>query len=120
MEKSAKYLILTMMLSMLIFLNNNVLQAQSDSFFSDDRESRKSGDIGYELSEDDYVFSYKLFEENGFTFNGFENGNPDDGFTFGNFDFSPDNAPIGNGLLLLSCAGVFYVGTRRNKKENNK
>ena len=122
MEKRAKYLMLTIVMSMLIFLNDNVLQAQSDSFFNKNIDDRESGISGYDSLDEDYIFSYKLFEENGFTFNGFSNGNDNDGFTFNEFDFVPEEAPVGSGLLLLSCAGVLYVGTKRNRNQrgNNK
>jgi hypothetical protein len=49
--------------------------------------------------------------------NGFGNGNSNDGFTFDDYDFAPDNAPLGNGLLLLSFGGVFYAFLGRNRKE---
>ena len=120
MKCLVKYMSLILLLTVLMFSFNGTLQAQGDAFFNKSAEDRTADVVGYKSAADDYIFSYSLFEENGFTFNGFENGNDDDGFTFGDFDFSPDNAPLGSGLMLLSCAGMFYVGTKRNrnKKEN--
>ena len=119
MEKSAKYIIFTIVLLMLIFLNNNVLHAQIDSFFNNKIDDRKTTTTGYESLDEDYIFSYNLFEENGFTFNGFGNGNDNDGFSFNDFDFAPDDAPLGSGLLLLTCTGLFYAKIKRNRKNNN-
>jgi hypothetical protein len=115
MGKVTKFLLLVILFCMTILSENNVLQAQNDSFFYENIEDR---DIeGYSSLMGDHVYMYSLFEENGFTFNGFGNGNSNDGFTFDDYDFAPDNAPLGNGLLLLSFGGVFYAFLGRNRKE---
>lgn len=70
--------------------------AQSDGFFSSkysqyEKEYREGGDI--------YIFS-----EN--------NAN------FLNMEGAEDlNAPIGNGLLVLSCAGLIYAFSKRKENE---
>lgn len=70
--------------------------AQSDGFFSSkysqyEKENREGGDI--------YIFS-----EN--------NAN------FLNMEGAEDlNAPIGNGLLVLSCAGLIYAFSKRKENE---
>ena len=118
MKKSLKNISRILLLMVIFTINKTIVLAQTDTFFYDNIESRDSDYIGYSSLSDDYIFSYSLFEENGFTFNGFGNGNDNNGFSFNDFDFAPDDAPLGNGLLLLSAAGLFYVKMkRRNRKE---
>ena len=114
MRKMIRFLFCAIVFCMIILSENKVLQAQNDSFFYENIDDR---DVGYLSLSGDHIYLYSLFEENGFTCNGFGNGNDNDGFTFDDYDFAPDNAPLGNGLLLLSFGGVFYAFLGRNRKE---
>ena len=120
MKVLVKYLLSVFVLSVIVLSNDKTLQAQGDAFFYQNVEERNTEDYGfrYTSATGEGGFLLNLLSENGFTFNGFENGNNNDGFTFDNYDFTPDNAPLGNGLLLLSFGGVFYAYLRRNRKEN--
>lgn len=97
----------------IILSGNNTLQAQNDAFFYKNIEER---DV-YAFDNSMYMSSLNLFSSDGFSFNGFENGNSNDGFYFDNYDYVPDNAPLGNGLLVLGLGSVFYACLKRNRKE---
>lgn len=117
MRKTPKKILSILLLALIIIADSGIMSAQNDAYFYDKVESRDFDDIGYNSLADDYIFSYNLFEKNGFTFNGFENGNDNDGFTFNDFDYAPDNAPLGSGLLLLSLAGLAYAQIKRKREE---
>lgn len=118
MERLVKNISLVVLISMVILSKDNTLQAQSDAFFNQKIEERDT-DYGFRYSSltDENVFSFNLFDEDGFTFNDFENGNKDDGFSFGNFDYAPEEAPLEGGAMMLAIAGLMYVGVKRNRKE---
>ena len=117
MRKTPKKILSILLLALIIIADSGIMSAQNDAYFYDNVESRDFDDTGYNFLSDDYIFSYNLFEKNGFTFNGFENGNDNDGFTFNDFDYAPDNAPLGSGLLLLSLAGLAYAQIKRKREE---
>ena len=123
-----KLIVLSFMLTFLCELN-----AQNDAFFID-TPIRNENYSGLEFDEMSFGngngFSFGIFgDENGFNFgmidetDGFDFdifGDDDDGngFDFGNFDFESDDteeAPLGNGLLLLTATSLIYL--KRKKTE---
>lgn len=126
-----KLIVLGFMLSFLCELN-----AQNDAFFIEQEQTRNEDDSGFSFGEMSFGngngFSFGQFgDENGFNFgmidetDGFDFdifGDDDDGngFDFGNFDFESDDteeAPLGNGLLVLTATSLIYL---KRKKQNNK
>lgn len=118
-----KKIILSIFVLAAIMLQSNALNAQ-DGFFHGNDAPRNINENGMSYNDmtlsGGYGFSFGLFDEtvgNGFSFNNFNGGSSDGGFNFGNFDYSTDAVPVGNGILLLSCAGIFYAQMKRNRKE---
>ena len=103
MIKTPKKILSILLLALIIIADSGIMSAQNDAYFYDNIESRDFDDTGYNSLTDDYIFSYNLFEKNGFTFN--------------DFDYAPDNAPLGSGLLLLSFAGLAYAQIKRKREE---
>lgn len=115
-----KLIVLGFMLSFLCELN-----AQNDAFFIEQKQTRNEDDSGFSFGEMSFGngngFSFGIFgDENGFNFDIFGDDDDGNGFDFGNFDFESDDteeAPLGNGLLLLTATSLIYL---KRKKQNNK
>lgn len=108
-----KLIVLSFMLSFLCELN-----AQNDAFFYENYEQRFEDDLmGFDFgnfSTQEFGFNFGGFsdEESGFDFGDFSKD--ENGFNFGDFDFEDVDAPLGNGLLLLTATSLLYL--KRNKK----
>ncbi|MBR3914406.1 MAG: hypothetical protein IKD32_03610 [Bacteroidales bacterium] len=74
-------------------LFDNQLKAQSDAYFYDSSPDDRDGNA---------VFNFDDFANN-----------DGDGFSFGNFNHTPDNVPLGSGLLLLTGFALLW-----RKKDN--
>lgn len=118
-----KKIILSIFVLAAIMLQSNALNAQ-DGFFHGNDAPRNVNENGMSYNDmtlsGGYGISFGLFDEtvgNGFSFNNFNGGSSGNGFNFGNFDCSTEAVPVGNGILLLSCAGIFYAQIKRNRKE---
>lgn len=119
-----KKIILSIFVLVAIMLQSSALNAQNDGFFHGDDAPRSINENGMSYNDmtlsGGYGFSFGLFDEtvgNGFSFNNFNGGSSEGGFNFGNFNYSTDAVPLGSGILLLSCAGIFYAQMKRNRKE---
>ena len=98
------------MLSFLAFIAGG-LQAQTDAYFSNTKELRSPESVGP-----------------GMGFEGFS-GQFGQGFNFGSFDtqqggfgfegFTGGNAPLANGLFVMTATGLIYLMNKR-RKENEK
>lgn len=94
-----KFIASTFLLGFLVMITAN-LNAQTDAFFTDANDLRTSESIG---------------AGSGFNFSSFDG--QQGGMKFENFTGS--EAPIGNGLLLMTATGLIYLMNKR-RKENEK
>ena len=105
-----KLIALTFMLGFLAVMTSG-LKAQSDAFFSNEKELRSPNSVG-----------------GGVGFEGFS-GQFGQGFNFGSFDLQQDgfgfedfnlgDAPLANGLFIMTATGFIYLMNKR-RKENEK
>ena len=79
----------------------------------------RDGSAGFNFndfsSQQGFGFNFGGFSGNGgngFSFDDFSN-NGGDGFSFGNFNHTPDNVPLGNGLLLLTGSALLWLKKKR-------
>ena len=95
-------------------LFDNQLKAQSDAYFYDSSPDDRYGNAGFNF--DDFSspqgngFGFGGFSGsggNGFNFDDF-NGSGGNGFFFDNFNHTPDNVPLGSGLLLLAGFALLW------------
>lgn len=119
-----KKIILSIFVLAAVMMPLRTLYAQNDAFFYGNDAPRSINENGMSYNDmtmsGGYGFSFGLFDEtvgNGFSFNNFNGSNSTNGFNFGNFNCTTDAVPLGNGILLLSCAGIFYAQIKRNRKE---
>ncbi len=102
-------------------LIDNQLKAQSDAFFYELSPDNRDGNAGFNFnnfdSQQGLGFNFGGFNGyggNGFSFDDFAN-DEGSGFSFGNFNHTPDNVPLGSGLLLLTgFAGVWRMTKGKN------
>ena len=110
-----KKLVISTLLCALLIIISGRLNAQVDGYIYEGIEKRTITDEGLNYStlaeSEEYAYLFK-----GFVFENFQES-VETGFEFGSFGFEPENVPLGNGLVLLSCLGVFYA-RKRNKKED--
>ena len=105
-----KFIVLGFMLSFLAFITGG-LQAQTDAYFSNSKELRSSeavgGGVGFEGFSGQFGqgFNFGSFDtqQGGFDFEGFEGG----------------DAPLANGLFVMTATGLIYLMNKR-RKENEK
>ena len=100
-----KLIVLTFMLSFLVFISNE-MQAQTDAYFSNRREYRSPDAIG--ISFDGFSGQFGQ----GFNFDSFVNQGG--GFEFE--DFTGGDAPLTNGLLIMTATGLIYLMNKRRKE----
>lgn len=106
-----KFLLFTIMLGFLVFVATESY-AQSDAYFNVGSSGNREGNAGFNFD------GFSSPQGNGFDFDDFS-GSGANGFSFDNFNSTPDNVPLGNGLLLLAgLAGLWRMGKGKNK--NNK
>ena len=109
-----KLIILSLMLSFLPFISNEILAQDvgCDAFFR--YESNPEQRVPYYPEG----FTFDLFDEifgNGFGFDNFGNGTNYNSLEFGGFEMDADEVPLGNGLLILGCLALmwFFLQTKR-------
>lgn len=105
-----KLIALTFMLGFLAVMTSG-LKAQSDAFFSNEKELRSPNSVG-----------------GGVGFEGFS-GQFGQGFSLGSFDTQQDgfgfegyevgDTPLPNGLFIMTATGLIYLMNKR-RKENEK
>ena len=95
------------MLSFLAFITSG-LKAQTDAYFSDSKELRSPGTVvggmGFEGFSGQFGqgFNFGSFvsEHDGFDFEGFTGG----------------DAPVANGLFIMTATGLIYLMNKRRKE----
>lgn len=105
-----KLIALTFMLSCLAVMTSG-LKAQNDAFFSNEKQFRSSESVGAGMGIDGFLGQFGQ----GFNFGSFVSEH--DGFGFE--DFTGGDAPLANGLLLMTATGLIYLMNKR-RKENEK
>jgi hypothetical protein len=89
-----KFIVLSFMLGFSLFCTTGI-KAQNDAFFVNSTKQRTSINVGQ-----------------GFNFGSFDT--QQGGLSFE--DFTGSNAPIGNGLLLMTATGLIYFINKRRKE----
>lgn len=115
-----KFIVLSFMLSFLTFVSGG-LTAQTDAYFSTSQGLRSPDAMGLTIEEFSGQFGH------GFNFGPFSG--QEGGFNFGSFDgqeggfsfesFTGGDAPLANGLLIMTATGLIYLINKR-RKENEK
>lgn len=103
-----KLIVLSFMLSFLVFVSNEI-KAQNDAYFSTSDEYRTPGTTGMTFDG----FSGQFGQ--GFNFDGFDTEQGGLGFE----NFTGGDAPLANGLLIMTATGLIYLMNKR-RKENEK
>lgn len=105
-------------------LFDNKLRAQSDAFFYGSSPDDRDGNAGFDFNDfspqQGLGFNFGGFDGNGgngFNFDDF-NGSEGGGFSFDNFNHNPDNAPLGNGILLLAGCALLWR-KRKNMRDEH-
>ena len=118
-----KLIVLSLMLSFLPFISNEILAQDVgyDAYFR--YESNPEQRVPYYLEgfgfdgmspTAGYGFTFDLFDEifgNGFGFDNFGNGTNNNSLEFGNFEMAADDVPLSGGMLLL--LGFVLIWRRR-------
>ena len=117
-----KFLSFTFMLGFLVLVATET-HAQSDAYFDVGSSGNREGSAGLNFD------GFSSPQGNGFNFGGFSgnggngfdfddfSGSGGDGFSFDNFNGTPDNVPLGSGLLLLAgLAGLWRMGKDKSKR----
>jgi hypothetical protein len=89
-----KFFVLSFMLGFCLFSTAEI-KAQNDAFFVNPSEHRTSVNVGQ-----------------GFNFGSFDTQQGGFGFE----DFTGGDAPVGNGLLLMTATGLIYFINKRRKE----
>ena len=95
------------MLSFLAFITGG-LQAQTDAYFSNSKELRSSEAVGGGVGFEGFSGQFG----HGFNFGSFDTQQGGFGFE----DFTGGDAPVGNGLLLMTATGLIYLMNKRRKE----
>ena len=102
-----KFIVLSFMLGFLAFVTGG-LQAQTDAYFSNTKELRSSESVGAGMVIEGFSGQFG----HGFNFGSFVSEH--DGFDFE--EFTGDDAPLANGLLLMTATGLIYLMNKRRKE----
>ena len=102
-----KLIALTFMLGFLAVMTSG-LKAQTDAFFSNEKELRSPGTVGGGIGFEGFSGQFG----HGFNFGSFDT--QQDGFGFEDFD-----APVANRLFIMTATGLIYLMNKR-RKENEK
>lgn len=103
-----KLIVMTFMLSFLAFISNE-LKAQNDAYFTTAKEYRSPDAMGLSFNNFDGQIG------NGFNFGSFVTEH--NGFDFE--EFIGGDAPVTNGLLIMTATGLIYLINKR-RKENER
>lgn len=95
------------MLSFLGFISKE-MQAQTDAYFSNTKELRSSESVGGGMGIEGFSGQFGR----GFNFGNFDTQQGGFGFE----DFTGGDAPVGNGLLLMTATGLIYLMNKRRKE----
>ena len=114
-----KLIILSLMLSFLPFISNEILAQDVgyDAYFR--YESNPEQRVPYYPEG----FGFNLFDEifgNGFGFDNFGNGTNNNSLEFGGFDMDADDVPLGNGLLILGCLALMWFFLKTTRPQDYK
>ena len=102
-----KFIVLSFMLGFLAFVTGG-LQAQTDAYFSNTKELRSSESVGAGMVIEGFSGQFGQ----GFNFGSFVS--EQEGFDFE--EFTGGDAPVGNGLLLMTATGLIYLMNKRRKE----
>ncbi len=102
-----KFIVLSFMLGFLAFVTGG-LKAQTDAYFSTAKELRSPETMSPGLGFDGFAGQFGQ----GFNFGNFDT--QQGGFSFENF--TGGNAPLGNGLLIMTATGLIYLMNKRRKE----
>ena len=102
-----KLIALTFMLGFLAVMTSG-LKAQSDAFFSNEKELRSPGTVGEGVGFEGFSGQFGQ----GFNFGSFVSEH--DGFDFE--EFTGGDAPVANGLFIMTATGLIYLMNKRRKE----
>ena len=105
-----KLIALTFMLGFLAVMTSG-LKAQSDAFFSNEKELRSPNSVGGGVGFEGFSGQFGQ----GFSLGSFDT--QQDGFGFEGFDLG--DAPVADGLFVMTATGLIYLMNKR-RKENEK
>lgn len=124
-----KLIILSLMLSFLPFISNEILAQDVgyDAYFRYESNPEQRVGFGFDGMSPTagYGFTFDLFDEifgNGFGFDNFGNGTNNNSLEFGGFDMDADDAPVplGNGLLILGCLALMWLFLKTTRPQDHK
>lgn len=95
------------MLGFLAFVTGG-LQAQTDAYFSNSKEFRSSEAVGAGMGIEGFSGQFGQ----GFNFGSFVTEH--DGFDFE--EFTEGDAPVANGLFIMTATGLIYLMNKRRKE----
>lgn len=114
-----KLIILSLMLSFLPFISNEILAQDVgyDAYFR--YESNPEQRVPY-YPEGFGFDGMSPTAGYGFTFGNFGNGTNNNGLEFGGFDMDADDVPLGNGLLILGCLALMWFFLKTTRPQDHK
>lgn len=114
-----KLIILSLMLSFLPFISNEILAQDVgyDAYFR--YESNPEQRVPY-YPEGFGFDGMSPTAGYGFTFGNFGNGTNNNGLEFGGFDMDADEVPLGNGLLILGCLALMWFFLKTTRPQDHK
>ena len=114
-----KLIILSLMLSFLPFISNEILAQDVgyDAYFR--YESNPEQRVPY-YPEGFGFDGMSPTAGYGFTFGNFGNGTNNNGLEFGGFDMDADEVPLGNGLLILGCLALMWFFLKTTRPQDYK
>lgn len=114
-----KLIILSLMLSFLPFISNEILAQDVgyDAYFR--YESNPEQRVPY-YPEGFGFDGMSPTAGYGFTFGNFGNGTNNNGLEFGGFDMDADDVPLGNGLLILGCLALMWFFLKTTRPQDYK
>ena len=114
-----KLIILSLMLSFLPFISNEILAQDVgyDAYFR--YESNPEQRVPY--YPEGFGFDGMSPQAGyGFGFDNFGNGTNNDSLEFGGFDMDADEVPLGNGLLILGCLALMWFFLKTTRPQDYK
>lgn len=114
-----KLIILSLMLSFLPFISNEILAQDVgyDAYFR--YESNPEQRVPY-YPEGFGFDGMSPTAGYGFGFDNFGNGTNNNGLEFGGFDMDADEVPLGNGLLILGCLALMWFFLKTTRPQDHK
>lgn len=114
-----KLIILSLMLSFLPFISNEILAQDVgyDAYFR--YESNPEQRVSY-YPEGFGFDGMSPTAGYGFGFDNFGNGTNNNSLEFGGFDMDADDVPLGNGLLILGCLALMWFFLKTTRPQDHK